>query len=55
VSVYWVTDVGRDLVHVHTGPTPDGYTTVEQRTADEPLDACGVALTLREFREPPRP
>jgi Uma2 family endonuclease len=50
VPVYWVVDVNRDVVHVHSGPTADGYATVTQHDADEPLDACGVTVTLRELR-----
>jgi Uma2 family endonuclease len=50
VPEYWVIDVARDVVHVHTQPGADGYATVTKRGADEPLDACGVRLTLRDLR-----
>lgn len=50
VPVYWVIDVGRDVVHVHTDPTAKGYATVETVAAGDPLDACGVTLTLRDLR-----
>jgi Uma2 family endonuclease len=50
VPEYWVIDVAGDIVHVHTDPTADGYATVIRHGEDEPLDACGVSLTLRELR-----
>lgn len=50
VPVYWVIDVNRDVVHVHTDPTGEGYGSVTQHTADEPLDACGVTVALRDLR-----
>lgn len=49
VPTYWVIDVGRDVVHVHTGPSDAGYASVTQHGPDEPLDAHGVTLTLREL------
>ena len=51
VPVYWVIDVHADVVHVHTDPTPDGYTSVTLHGADEVLDACGVPLALRDLRD----
>jgi Uma2 family endonuclease len=50
VPTFWVIDVNADAVHVHTDPTPGGYATVTRHGPDESLDACGVALTLRELR-----
>lgn len=50
VPTYWVIDVGRDVVHVHTEPTPDGYASVVQHGPHDPLDACGVPLTLADLR-----
>ncbi len=47
VPTYWVIDLGDQVVHVHTGPSETGYATVTQHGPDEPLDACGVTLTLR--------
>ena len=50
VPVYWVIDVAGGVVHVHTDPTAEGYARVSRHAEDEPLDACGVPLTLRELR-----
>ena len=49
VPTYWVVDLGRDLVHVHTEPTADGYASVTQHGPDDSLDAHGVTVTLREL------
>lgn len=49
VPAYWVVDLGRGVVHVHSGPSAEGYTTITEHGPDEPLDACGVTLTLREL------
>jgi Uma2 family endonuclease len=49
VPVYWVIDLPGDVVHVHTDPTPDGYTTVGTHPADVPLEVCGVHLSLRDL------
>jgi Uma2 family endonuclease len=49
VPTYWVIDVNRDVVHVHTDPSEDGYGSVTERGPDDELDACGVRLTLREL------
>jgi Uma2 family endonuclease len=50
VPTYWVIDVDRDVVHIHTEPTSDGYATVVEHGPDDRLDACGVVLTLAELR-----
>lgn len=50
VPEYWVIDVGGDVVHVHTEPASGAYATVSKHGPDDALDACGVALTLRELR-----
>lgn len=50
VPVYWVIDVAGGIVHVHTDPAGESYATVTRHAEDEPLDACGVTLTLRELR-----
>jgi Uma2 family endonuclease len=50
VPEYWVIDVARGVVHVHTDPTGEGYATVRRHGEDATLDACGVPLTLRELR-----
>lgn len=50
VPVYWVIDVSADTVHVHTGPTGGGYTTVISHGPDDVLDACGVTVKLRDLR-----
>ncbi len=47
VLTYWVIDLGDEVVHVHTGPSEAGYAAVSRHGPDEPLDACGVTLTLR--------
>lgn len=52
VPVYWVIDVRRDVVHVHTDPTAGGYATVTENGPDAALDVCGVPLTLRDLRAP---
>jgi Uma2 family endonuclease len=49
VPEYWVIDVAGSIVHVHTDPTAEGYASVTSHGADEPLDACGVPLTLRDL------
>lgn len=49
VPVYWVIDVNRDVVHVHTDPAAGTYATVTRHGADDPLDACGVTVTLRDL------
>jgi Uma2 family endonuclease len=51
VPEYWVVDVGRVVVHVHTDPVADGYRSVVVRDADAPLDALGVTVTLRQLRQ----
>jgi Uma2 family endonuclease len=50
VPVYWVIDLPGGVVHVHTNPTAEGYATVTRHGPEEPLDACGVMLTLQELR-----
>jgi hypothetical protein len=50
VPTSWVIDVNRDVAHVQTGSSEDGYTTVTEHTADTPLDACGVTVTPDELR-----
>ena len=49
VPAYWVIDINDEVVHVHADPSGDGYATVTQHGPDEPLDAAGVTLTLREL------
>lgn len=49
VPVYWVIDVASEAVRVHTDPTPQGYATMTQCGSDEPLDACGVTVRLRDL------
>lgn len=51
VPAYWVVDVGREVVHVHTEPMDGVYRSVVVRGAQETLDALGVAMTLRELRQ----
>lgn len=46
VERYWVVDIEHRVVHEHTGPSPDGYGHVEQRSFDETLDAAGVPVCL---------
>jgi hypothetical protein len=50
VPVYRVIDGSRAVVHVRTDPADEGYATKTQNNADDPLDACGVSLTLRDLR-----
>jgi Uma2 family endonuclease len=49
VPTYWVIDIGDGVVHVHTDPAETGYGAVTRHGPDEPLDASGVTLTLREL------
>jgi Uma2 family endonuclease len=51
VPTYWVVDINDEVVHVHTDPSETGYATVSRQGLDEPLDAAGVPLTLRELLE----
>lgn len=51
VPEYWVVDVGRDVVHVHTDPRAGTYHAIVVRDADEALDALGVTFTLRQLRQ----
>lgn len=51
VPEYWVIDVHADLVHVHTGPSPDGYRSIRRHGPDERLEACGVPMTLHQLRD----
>lgn len=50
VPEYWVIDVHANVVHVHTEPSPDGYSSITQHDPDDTLDACGVAMSLRQLR-----
>jgi Uma2 family endonuclease len=49
VPTYWVIDIGAEVVHVHTDPAESGYATVTRHGPDEPLDACGLTVRLREL------
>jgi Uma2 family endonuclease len=49
VPVYWVIDLPGDVVHVHTDPTPDGYTTVETYPADARSRSAACTLSLRDL------
>lgn len=51
--VYWVVDLTRDVVHVLTEPTPDGYARREVRSFDEPLEVLGLTLVLTDVLRPP--
>jgi Uma2 family endonuclease len=51
VPKYWVVDVGRDVVHVHTDPMTGEYRSIVVCGADDALDALGVTLTLRQLRQ----
>lgn len=51
VSEYWVIDAPADAVHVHTDPSPGGYGSIIRHGPDDPLDACGVSVTLRHLRD----
>jgi Uma2 family endonuclease len=46
---YWVVDLTRDLVHVHTEPGPGGYASIVSRPFAEPLEAAGVPVRLAEL------
>lgn len=46
---YWVIDLTRDVVHVHTDPTPEGYRSVVEQPFDDPLDVAGVRVVLSEL------
>ena len=51
VPAYWVIDINDEVVHVHAAPSAAGYATVTQHGPDEPLDAAGITLTLRELMD----
>lgn len=51
VERYWVIDIEHRLVHVHTGPGPDGYGHVERRPFEDTLDAAGVAVCLARIMD----
>jgi Uma2 family endonuclease len=50
VPVYWVIDVNRHVVHVHTDPTEEGYSSVVEHAGGDTLDACGVTFSLEGLR-----
>jgi Uma2 family endonuclease len=52
VPAYWVIDVEREIVHIHTEPSGDAYAAVNQHAFTETLDAAGVPITLTELLQP---
>ena len=49
IAEYWVIDTQREAIHVHTKPTDNGYAHVDVRGADEPVEALGTSMTLRQL------
>ena len=49
VPVYWVIDLRRRQVHVHTEPGPDGYGRVEVLSLETPLEVGGVTVMLADL------
>lgn len=49
IPVYWVVDVRRREVAVHTRPTDEGYAEVQWVAFDAPLDLVGLTVTMDEL------
>ncbi len=49
VPTYWVIDLRRRQVHVHTEPGPEGYGRLEVLPFDAPLEVGGVTVVLADL------
>lgn len=49
VPTYWVVDLRRRQVHVHTEPGPRGYGRIEVVPFDTPLEVGGVTVVLADL------
>lgn len=49
VPEYWVVDLVHHVVHVFTRPGAEGYAGHGEHSFDQPLDAAGVQVVIRDL------